>query len=119
MGSATEADGVGADVVVAGREREAAVRSDENCTDELGSACSLGTSLRLLHRFSDAPATAAAIVTASDALFILRAAVGSESCELCVCDVDSGGSVAASDALAVLQFAVGLDVTMSCPPCAS
>jgi hypothetical protein len=65
----------------------------------------------------DAAATASALVTASDALFILRAAVGSESCNLCVCDVDTSGAVAASDALAVLQFAVGIDVAMSCPPC--
>jgi hypothetical protein len=67
----------------------------------------------------DAPATSSALVTASDALFILRAAVGSESCGLCVCDVDTSGAVAASDALAVLQFAVGIDISMSCPPCGS
>ena len=56
-------------------------------------------------------------VTATDALVVLRAAVGAAGCELCVCDVDSSGAIVASDALIVLQAAVGGAVTLSCPAC--
>ena len=56
-------------------------------------------------------------VTASDALFVLQTAVGSETCEACVCDVDGSGTIAASDALITLKKAVGQEVTLSCPAC--
>jgi hypothetical protein len=56
-------------------------------------------------------------VTASDALFTLKTAVGSEDCAVCICDVDNSGSIAASDALIVLKYAVGQDVTLECNPC--
>lgn len=56
-------------------------------------------------------------VTASDALFVLGAAVGAASCELCVCDVNDSGSVTASDALGVLSAAVGGSATLICPAC--
>jgi hypothetical protein len=49
-------------------------------------------------------------VTASDALFVLQTAVGSETCEACVCDVDGSGTIAASDALITLKKAVGQEV---------
>jgi hypothetical protein len=52
---------------------------------------------------------------ASDALFVLRASVGTEECSLCVCDVNASGSVTATDALITLQAAVGLDVSLDCP----
>lgn len=58
------------------------------------------------------------IVTASDALFILGAAVGTQVCELCVCDTDGGGTIAASDALRTLNAAVGVEIPLLCPPCA-
>ena len=58
-----------------------------------------------------------ALVTASDALFILNAAVGAVSCQLCLCDVDDSGAVTAVDALATLQFAVGVDIELVCPAC--
>ncbi len=64
-----------------------------------------------------APVTESFPPSASDALSILQTAVGMSSCALCICDVDSGGSVAASDALRVLQRAVGLSVTLVCPAC--
>jgi hypothetical protein len=57
------------------------------------------------------------LITASDALFVLRTAVGSATCELCVCDVDSSGAVTASDALATLKSAVGQGVALTCPAC--
>jgi len=37
-------------------------------------------------------------VTASDALFVLRASVDSIACEICVCDVNGSGDASASDA---------------------
>jgi hypothetical protein len=57
------------------------------------------------------------VITASDALLILRTAVGLEACEPCVCDVNDSGSITASDALAVLGAAVGQPVQLSCPAC--
>jgi hypothetical protein len=57
------------------------------------------------------------VVTASDALFALKAAVGSESCALCVCDVDNSGSISASDALRILGFAVSQPISLTCPAC--
>lgn len=57
-------------------------------------------------------------ILASDALFILRVAVGSAACELCICDVNGDGAVRASDALAALKIAVGQEVPLLCPPCA-
>jgi len=52
---------------------------------------------------------------ASDALMILRAAVGQVPCNPCVCDVDTTGTVTASDALVILKQAVGMPVTIRCP----
>ena len=60
------------------------------------------------------------VVTASDALFTLRVAVGLGSCDPCICDVDSSGGgspVTASDALRLLRRAVGQTIPLSCPAC--
>jgi hypothetical protein len=54
---------------------------------------------------------------ASDALAALRAAVGIKTCALCVCDINSSGSVAASDALGILRAAVGIETPLDCPAC--
>jgi hypothetical protein len=51
-------------------------------------------------------------------LFILRTAVGSESCDPCVCDVDASGGIVASDSLSTLRAAVGVGVVRKCPACA-
>ena len=56
-------------------------------------------------------------VTATDALFVLRAAVRIEQCADCVCDVNSENGVTATDALLLLQFAVGQSVQLNCPAC--
>jgi len=61
----------------------------------------------------------AAAVTASDALFTLRAGIGLETCALCICDTDNSGSVSATDALTTLRAAVGQSVPLNCPPCGS
>jgi len=54
---------------------------------------------------------------ASDALFVLSAAVGASRCEPCVCSLDGNRSVAASDALLLLKAATGQPVALDCPPC--
>ena len=58
---------------------------------------------------------------ASDALFVLAAAVGVHLCDACVCDVDASGAgapVSGVDALRVLSAAIGLGSgSLQCPPC--
>jgi hypothetical protein len=62
------------------------------------------------------PVTSGANPTASDCLFILKTAVGSETCSpACICDVNSSANVTASDALTCLKKAVGQSVTLDCP----
>ena len=57
---------------------------------------------------------------ASDALALLRVAVGLETCDACVCNVDSSpGPVGASEVLRTLSVAVGLPVALHCAACAS
>lgn len=53
--------------------------------------------------------------SASDALFILRAAVALVSCDVTVCDPGGDGFIRASDALLTLNAAVGRDVVLACP----
>jgi len=53
-------------------------------------------------------------VSASDALLILRAAVGLVGCPFCICDVNRSQSILASDALADLRSAVGQPVPLDC-----
>jgi len=60
-------------------------------------------------------ANADGIVTATDALIALSAAVGLAECEPVRCDADDSGAVTASDALAILNVAVGIPVVLSCP----
>jgi hypothetical protein len=55
--------------------------------------------------------------TVSDALFVLRASLQIEDCELCVCDTVHDGVVTTRDALVTLRAAITRDVTLSCPPC--
>ena len=56
---------------------------------------------------------------ASDALAVLRAAVGTLVCKPCVCDATGEGKVTSSDALRVLRFAVGIGGDLSCAVCKS
>ena len=55
--------------------------------------------------------------TASDALFTLKSAVGTETCSTCVCDANDSDSLTAVDALSILKFAVGQPVALNCPDC--
>jgi len=63
------------------------------------------------------PLTTGNTPTATDALFILRTAVGLETCALCVCDVNDDGSTSATDSLLALRASIGIDVELQCPPC--
>lgn len=54
-------------------------------------------------------------VRAADALYALKAAVQSLTCELWFCDADGNGTVAAADALRILKYSVGQPITLSCP----
>jgi hypothetical protein len=58
-----------------------------------------------------------AAISASDALIALRAAVGSGSCAVCVCDVNDSGSTNATDALIILRKAVGQPIELVCSAC--
>jgi hypothetical protein len=61
-----------------------------------------------------------AALTATDALFVLRAGLGLTTCDACVCDVNASGGatpITASDALIVLSEAVGLAPGLSCSAC--
>jgi cysteine-rich repeat protein len=56
--------------------------------------------------------------TASDALFALNSAVGVNTCDECVCDVDASGLVSATDALRLLNFAISVPgIALNCPAC--
>jgi hypothetical protein len=55
-------------------------------------------------------------VTATDALAVLMAAVGSSSCLPEHCDADADGVVASTDALRILVSAVGQGADLQCPP---
>jgi len=55
------------------------------------------------------------IVNIVDALYVLRAAVGLETCTLLVCDVNGDLRVRTSDALRLLQYSIGLPVLLNCP----
>ncbi|RMD86211.1 MAG: hypothetical protein D6815_00350 [Candidatus Dadabacteria bacterium] len=53
-------------------------------------------------------------ISASDALFALRAAVELETCPLCQCDVNGDGKIGSTDALRILARAVRLPVELAC-----
>ena len=65
------------------------------------------------------PVTNGTTPTAADCLFILKAAVGTETCEpSCVCDTNNLAAITAADALLCLKKAVGQDILLTCPtPC--
>jgi hypothetical protein len=56
-------------------------------------------------------------IRATDALFMLGAALGLQICDNCFCDVDDSNGITSSDALRVLSRAVGLPVELICPIC--
>jgi len=65
------------------------------------------------------PTSSGSKPTASDALTVLKAAVGQTTCALHICDVDNNSKITAPDALRVLRIAVGQNLTLNCPAPAS
>jgi hypothetical protein len=63
------------------------------------------------------PVTNGSGPTAVDCSAVLKSAVGSSVCELCVCDVNGSNSLNTTDALVCLKIAVGQNVDLDCPPC--
>jgi hypothetical protein len=86
------------------------------CADPAGSSLRALADARAPRRRRGA-GEPARVVTASDALAVLRTAVGSQTCALCICDVDGSGSVSATDALITLKVAVGQAIDLDCPAC--
>ncbi len=62
-----------------------------------------------------APVSRKVSPTATDALFVLRAAVAVEVCDRRLCDTDANGTTSAPDALRVLRRAVGQGGPLLCP----
>lgn len=63
------------------------------------------------------PQSTGSAPTATDALAVLKGAVGlGSACDStpCICDVNGDGNVTSSDALAVLQAAVGTPIALAC-----
>jgi hypothetical protein len=56
-------------------------------------------------------------LSATDGLIILNVAIGLQTCEACICDVDGSGGTTASDSLVALRAAVGSVATLACPAC--
>jgi hypothetical protein len=81
--------------------------STQDALEMLSHANALGCPLGEDARVGDANKDG--IITASDALMTLRAAVGSDECALAICDVDGNGTITAADALEVLRAAVGME----------
>ncbi|HYB98461.1 MAG TPA: hypothetical protein VEC57_04930 [Candidatus Limnocylindrales bacterium] len=63
------------------------------------------------------PVTSGQNPTASDCLYILKSAVGTEECEICVCDTTGNEEIQATDSLLCLKYAVGQPVELNCPEC--
>lgn len=55
--------------------------------------------------------------TATDALIVLKAAVGGATCDPCLCDINGDAAITATDAFRVLRIAVGQDIPLECPAC--
>ena len=102
------------------RNRQQQGDGTEQCDDgntqwAAGESCD-ATCMRLMCGDPDDTGT----IRSSDALFILRTAVGTESCDDCVCNVDSSAgasTITASDSLRTLRKAVGISVELVCPAC--
>jgi hypothetical protein len=76
------------------------------------SSSTTSTSMEPLSECGDASGDGT--ITAGDALFILRSAVGGSPCPIAVCDADGNGKLSAGDALRVLKAAVGAAIDLVC-----
>ena len=79
-----------------------ALATETVCEQECAPLCGDGTEDRRL--------------TAGDALFALKRAVGTETCPYYRCDYNGDGKIVALDALLILTAAVGTPAGSACPP---
>ena len=56
------------------------------------------------------------LITSTDALYVLGAAIGHEECGLCVCDINGDADITSIDALLLLYDATGSPMPLACPP---
>ena len=92
---------------------DACVETTENCSHTQIPDCSPTTTLESQ---VCGDVNGDGLVKASDALNVLKSAVGGTQCDgkLCRCDASGSGTVTASDALLVLKIAVGSPVVPLC-----
>ncbi|MFT5041652.1 MAG: cysteine-rich repeat protein, partial [Hyphomicrobiaceae bacterium] len=94
-----------------GIERLSVEECDDGNTDD-GDGCSSGCSVSRLCGDADDSGR----ILATDALLVLRSAVGQDiRCPAFVCDVNGNGAITASDALATLRLAVFMRTGTTCP----
>ncbi len=63
------------------------------------------------------PVSDGAEPTIADCLHILRASIGSVTCDDCLCDANGSGGVGITDALRCLRVVLGFDLPLECPAC--
>lgn len=101
--------------VVRGQTNTVSVDLAEACQDLTSSSDTTVDCILALPGPSCGDPNADKRITASDALFALRAAVLLVDCEPSLCDVNGSDSTTAADALTILRRAVGISVPMRCP----
>ena len=82
-----------------------------------GSIDCAGPTTTLAPDVCGAPESGADPPVTTDVLRVLRAAIGLDTCDPCVCDVDSSGRVDARDARRVLLRTMDLGDPLVCPAC--
>ncbi len=95
-----------------GRLDEGETCDDGDAEFAFGEACS---SLCRFVGCGKPTASAGIRPNSTDALFILRVAVGRGGCDLAVCDVTGDNRILASDSLTALNSAVGRNTVLKCP----
>ncbi len=96
---------------------DGSINDDEECDNGasnglVGNACDAECNFNLCGQPTGGPTP-----VATDALFVIQAGVGSQVCDLCICDVTGNSEINASDGLGVLRRSVGLPIPFSCLPC--
>ena len=100
-----------------GNDPDQAICNDGNAAT-FNDRCSSGLCVGSTSNVICGDADANGVVNATDALKVLRTAVGQVgvSCPLYLCDTDKNGLVQAGDSLRVLKKAVGQPTDLQCPP---
>jgi cysteine-rich repeat protein len=114
-GNAVDGDGCAADCS-SGPCGNGVVEGDEECDDGADNSDSDPDACRLDCTWHDVcgDATDDGVLTVSDALEVLKGAIGEGACPFSLCDTDGDGSISPTDGLRIVRAAVGLDVSMDC-----